>query len=205
MEKKFYSQVGQDKWVCDYFKYKKNGYFVDIGAYDGVELSNTYYLEKELNWSGICMEPSPIAFKKLKEQRNCILINKAAYHKNVQLKFVEDGLGGRIGNDSKYSYMVDAVRMDQVLEENNSPKIIDYISLDIEGGEYDALLAFPFNNYEVILWTIEHNLHAGMANLLLKANILNIMNKHGYQIVRENVGTSPLYPMEDWYINEKYL
>lgn len=204
METKFYSQVGQDKWVCEYFKYKTNGFFLDIGAYDGIELSNTYYLEKNLNWNGICLEPSPIAFSKLSQQRNCICINKAAYNKNTQLKFFEDGLGGRI-DDNKFSYIVDAIRIDDVLRQNDAPNNIDYISLDVEGGEYNVLLGFPFSEYEVILWTIEHNLHAKTTNRILKANIQNIMNKNGYKIVRENVGTSPLYPMEDWFINEKYL
>ena len=55
-KQQFYSQVGQDKWVCEYFNYKKGGFFLDIGAADGITINNTYYLEKELEWKGICIE-----------------------------------------------------------------------------------------------------------------------------------------------------
>jgi len=203
MENKFYSQVKQDKWVCEFFNYKKNGYFLDLGAYDGIELSNTYYLEKELNWSGICVEASKIIFEKLKLQRICICLNNAIYNKNIMVNFISSGMGGRISNNN-YTESVQAVTIKDILKKNNSPKIIDYISLDIEGDEYEALLGFPFTDYEAILWTIEHNLYNGVIQRILKANIFNIMCKNGYEIFKENVGTSSLYPMEDWYVNKKY-
>ena len=62
---KFYSQHKQDEFIIDYFKGKKDGTFLDIGAHDGITLSNTYTLETELDWSGICFEPMPHEFKKL--------------------------------------------------------------------------------------------------------------------------------------------
>ena len=66
------SQHKQDEFVVNYFKGKKNGVFVDIGAHDGITLSNTYVLEKELGWTGICVEPMDHEYKKLTECRNCI-------------------------------------------------------------------------------------------------------------------------------------
>ena len=50
------SQLGQDLWVIDTMKYKKNGYFVDLGALDGLTHSNTLMLENKYSWSGICVE-----------------------------------------------------------------------------------------------------------------------------------------------------
>lgn len=50
-----------------FFKNLKNGVFFDIGAHDGVSLSNTYFFEKELGWSGICLEPIPEVFERLKK------------------------------------------------------------------------------------------------------------------------------------------
>ena len=208
MENKFYSQVGQDKWVCEYFNYKRDGFFLDIGAADGITISNTYYLEKELGWKGICVEPLKINFDKLISNRKCDCAHNAAYHKNKTVYFLGDGndnLGGHISDSSKYTESVEAVRLEEILKKYNSPKIIDYISLDVEGNEAEALMGFPFDDYEVILWTIEHNLHGGISGRLLKANIMNIMFKNGYKIAKENIGTSPFYPMEDWYINEKYM
>src|SRR5208282_2318440 len=52
----YYSQLGQDKWVIEnIFKHRRGGFFVDIGAYNGVDISNTYYMEQQLGWSGICV------------------------------------------------------------------------------------------------------------------------------------------------------
>lgn len=208
MNTKFYSQVGQDKWVCEYFKYKRDGFFLDIGAADGITISNTYYLEKELGWKGICIEALKSNYDKLINNRNTICEHKAVYHKKKTIYFLgdgNDGLGGYIAGPDKYTEMVDAVRIEDILKEHNAPKTIDYISLDIEGKEVQALMGFPFDEYEVILWTIEHNLHGGFTGQLLKQGIKEIMIKNGYAILKENVGTAPQYPMEDWYINTKYL
>jgi len=56
---KYYSQLGQDKWVLEKLDYKENGFFIEIGAYDGITLSNTYSLEKDFGWDGICVECNP--------------------------------------------------------------------------------------------------------------------------------------------------
>lgn len=65
----FYSQSEQDKWVCEFFNYKKNGYFVEVGAYDGIQTSNTYFLEKELAWTGVCIEADTTIFQELSKHR----------------------------------------------------------------------------------------------------------------------------------------
>ena len=61
-----YSQIGQDLWVQETLKNKKNGYFLDIGAHDGIYLSNTYLLEKNYNWNGLCIEGNPLIVDSLK-------------------------------------------------------------------------------------------------------------------------------------------
>ncbi len=94
--KKSYSQIEQDLKVLKYFDYKKNGYFIEVGANDGIKLSNTYLLEKDYNWKGICIEPVPSIFNKLKKNRKSINLNYAVYNvdnKIVNLK-VADLLSG---------------------------------------------------------------------------------------------------------------
>lgn len=60
------SQVGQDKILDEnVFKGKTNGFFVEVGALDGFGASNTFFFEKERNWSGILIEPNPIEFNKM--------------------------------------------------------------------------------------------------------------------------------------------
>lgn len=74
----YYSRDGQDKFINEnIFKNRKDGTFVDIGAYDGVESSNTLFFEETLGWKGVCIEPLPHIFHKLKANReNSICINK---------------------------------------------------------------------------------------------------------------------------------
>src|SRR5215472_7304519 len=72
----FRSQVGQDLWVFgEVFNEQRNGFFLDIGAGDGVDLSNTYILENRYGWRGICIEANPDAFEVLRKNRCCQCVN----------------------------------------------------------------------------------------------------------------------------------
>ena len=86
----YYSQIGQDEYyINNIINNKKNGIFLDIGAHDGITLSNTYYLESILGWKGICVEPNPEIFQKCKKNRKSIICNKAIYEKsNVIINFI---------------------------------------------------------------------------------------------------------------------
>lgn len=62
-------QEGQDKWINErVFRNKPNGVFVDLGCYDGITYSNTWYFEKMLNWTGICVEPNPEVYPRISHQ-----------------------------------------------------------------------------------------------------------------------------------------
>ena len=66
----FHSQDNQDKYLETYiFKGYKNGFYVDVGAHDGVTINNTLYFEKNNNWSGINIEPNKKVFDKLVSKR----------------------------------------------------------------------------------------------------------------------------------------
>ena len=123
----FYSQAGQDVWAL---QLTNKGFFVDVGAYDGIESSNTYALEKA-GWSGVCIEPNPESFLSLKWSRRCICVNKA------------------VTND-----------LAEILDMTQAPKVIDYISLDVDGTELDILKGMDFNKYHVRRITVEHNQYA---------------------------------------------
>ena len=74
-----YSQIGQDLNVLQFYNHKKNGYFIEVGANNGIYLSNTYLLEKKYNWKGICIEPHPIEYEKLIKNRDVICEKEALY------------------------------------------------------------------------------------------------------------------------------
>ena len=63
---RFYSQVGQDRFLLEnFFRGRRGGVFLDIGAYDGETLSNTLFFEKTMGWTGLCVEPLPSAASRL--------------------------------------------------------------------------------------------------------------------------------------------
>lgn len=208
----FYSQAGQDKWICDLFKNKLHGTYVDIGAYDGIQSSNTYVLEKELFWSGICVEPNKDIFKKLELARpNAINYNLAINNRVGQVSFLND----RVYDYSHAVYnTVECDTLYNILLDANMPETIDYLSIDIEGMEYLVLdffiktnnvsdLKFNFNAI-----TVEHNLYCeGPTN---KNLIYDLLSNNGYTRIFEDVkclDPNPAYygmPYEDWYINNNF-
>ena len=171
----FYSQKGQDAWVItEVFHYKTNGYFIDLAASDGKHLSNTYALEKHLNWTGICIEPNPFFYEKLITNRQCVTLPVCVDYTNHKVLFrIDNGLlGGIIADDTDNNYAIrkkaiqrakrkrgiltlQTKTLQQILEENNAPHIIDYLSLDVEGAETRILREFPFEKYIFLAMTIE--------------------------------------------------
>ena len=186
----FYSQIGQDKNVLEHYNYKKDGYFVEIGAWDGVQLSNTYALEK-LGWSGICAEPIPERYKDILKNRKCKTFNLAVdKESNKILKFVVSGMlsgdlarldvervkkeNKNIGGISKV-ILVKTINFTEMLDKANAPNFIEYLSLDTEGSEYDILLGLDHNKYRFGYISVEHNyLEPG------RTNIRNLLLSNGY-------------------------
>ena len=80
------SQFLQDKLVLNYYNNKNSGYFVDVGANDGIKFSNTINLEK-LGWNGICIDGNLDIFDKLKKNRNCICDCSVIYNNNSIVNF----------------------------------------------------------------------------------------------------------------------
>jgi FkbM family methyltransferase len=201
----FYSQIGQDEYyIKNICKFRCNGFFLDIGAYDGIIGSNTYYLEKNLNWDGILIECNPLSAKKCKENRKSYICNKAIYEKTGdKIEFIipkgKEIIGGKeqlsgiknfIKKESaecfKESYeeneiiLVDTININDLLQEKNI-NVINYMSLDVEGYEYEILKMFDFSKYKVEYMTIEHGQIPEYKN-----KIFTLMISKGYKLAREN-------------------
>jgi len=193
------SQVGQDDWVIRMTNGKRNGYFLDIGASDGITINNSYVLENKYDWDGICVESDEDIFKELIANRNCKCVNTAIYSENTIVPFVQEpykGIKSCIQIPSgEIVRMVNAITMGKFMTDNDVPKYIDYISLDIEGADYEALRGFPFDEYRVGFWTIEHN--AYMDEGILRDKIRKIMTEHGYKVVADI--SSDVGFFEDWF------
>ena len=167
----FKGQKGQDKWVIfNALPFKRNGYFLDLAAADGVLHNNTYALEKIFNWTGLCIEPNPEFYENLQSVRSCIAVQAVVSNKPEQVKFrIDNGqLGGIVAEDTDNSSRVrgeqirnartitlDAVLLGDLLEQYNAPQTIDYFSLDVEGSEERVISSLDFEKYRFRCLTIE--------------------------------------------------
>lgn len=172
----FYSQCSQDKILNEkIFKNNKNGFYVDIGANHPTRFSNTYFYEKKLNWNGICIEPQEKFYKLLEKERNCILIKHGVYNKKTTLEFCTaiSGLTGimetydprhinRIKRESNKNNLEDTIvkldvdTLENVFDKYNI-KIVDYMSLDTEGSEYEVLQGINYDKVKINVIDLEDN------------------------------------------------
>jgi FkbM family methyltransferase len=170
----FYSKYGQDRYLFEnFFKGKKSGVFVDIGAQDGITNSNTFFLEKELNWNGVCIEPEPKAFLLLKQMRTCQAINASVASNDGILEYInlatfKERFNGieKMASLSNLEKIEEAVlnpgicadkkevsirRLDNILAENKIDQI-NYLSFNFSEGLLDLLQTVNFDavNIDVI-------------------------------------------------------
>lgn len=182
------SQLEQDVWVLQTTQ-KKDGFFVEFGATDGITGSNTYALEK-LGWKGILAEPNPAWHYELANNRpDCIVSHDAVFSETGKTVNFVCPKADDLATIEEYRYtdehaykrqnantiQVQTVSLNDLLERHNAPKDIDYISVDTEGSEYDILKAFDFDKYNVKCFTIEHNFIEPR-----RSEIYSLMTSKGY-------------------------
>ena len=198
------SQLRQDIFVLSETMFKKNGYFIEVGAADGINLSNTHLLETEFFWEGILVEPATIWEKKLQENRPNASIETLFAWKDSNSKIVFNEtkipelstINLFSSKDShKYSrlkgkhYEVQTISLKDLLIKHKAPKYIDYLSIDVEGSEYEILNAFDFNLYDIRIITVEHNYSAQ------REKIFTLLTSRGYKRKYENLSY-----WDDWYV-----
>lgn len=177
MSERFYGQFDTDRHIKHYFPNKLNGTCIEIGAVDGVYLSNTLHFES-LGWEVLCIEPIPEYFNTLKLNRKNAL-NYAISDKNIDdipftlvtmnnnnkssisgLKIDNRLIDSHIGyglNPSSEQILVNSRRLDWCIENHFNHDTIDFISIDTEGNELDVLKSFDVNKYNIKLLIIENN------------------------------------------------
>ncbi|MGH8673011.1 MAG: FkbM family methyltransferase [Burkholderiales bacterium] len=167
------SQNGEDRWLDAHFGYKRGGFFVEVGAYDGVNLSNTYHFEQN-GWTGILVEPDPDMAERCRRER-------------PRSRTFECAVGGP-GSDGEITFfqvtggeaysttsLTDAHRervtrlglswrevrvavrtLDSILEEALASRI-DFVSIDVEGGETAVLRGFDIRRWKPGVVIVETN------------------------------------------------
>lgn len=182
------SQLGQDFICAGAFERKRAGIFVEIGAHDGITLSNTYYLEKELGWDGLCVEPNADSFDLLRKNRLCCCVRAAAGALNAdQVTFVK--ASGEMSSMSALADVFDQSRFDtlnqtfpgttetvqvemkrtQDLLDYACLSSIDYLSVDTDGNELDVLRGIDWDRTSITMITVEDLNRTGEIHNLLKS------------------------------------
>lgn len=192
-------------FVLALLDFKKNGFFVEFDAVDGVYLSNTYLLEKSFGWKGVLSEPIR-AMKELIEcnrschvNSNCIWSESGTFipfseTKNPILSTVTSFVDSDAHKNLRKiqsSYSVETLSLLDLLNYYDAPKNIDYLSIDTEGSEFDILDSFDFTKYNFQVITVEHNFTSD------REKIYNLLQRSGYVRVMENLSY-----VDDWYISK---
>jgi FkbM family methyltransferase len=179
-EEKYYSDNKIDEFLSTHiFKGHKNGYFMDVGANDGITINNTLYFEKYYNWTGINVEPLDEPYNKLILNRvNCINLKLAIDNVDGEADFIYNTGYTEMISGLKKPYdprhfdrlthelnkhggtstvkIIKTKTIKTILEENKI-KHINYLSIDVEGGEKNVLESINFNDVFIDVISFEDN------------------------------------------------
>lgn len=146
-----------DKKLDSLFKSKKNGFFIELGAFDGLSQSNTAFFEFYRNWNGLLIEPSKDSFELcIKNRPNSIVINAACVSNDYTFETVKGDFNGismasvdGVRLNSNNLVEVKAISMKKILDDLfvNGEKEINFLSIDTEGYELNVLKGLELNKY----------------------------------------------------------
>ncbi|MBG6174919.1 FkbM family methyltransferase [Labrenzia sp. EL_208] len=184
-------------------RFKRNGYFVEFGATNGIGLNNTYLLETKYSWNGILAEPCQIWHEDLFKNRSCHIDTNCIWAvSGEQLEFdiaeerelstistfsALDKHGEKRRNSTKD--IVTTLSLVELLAKYSAPTKIDYLSVDTEGSEFEILSNFDFERYSFNFISVEHN-YTEKRNA-----IFELLTTHGYERVLEQYSG-----FDDWYV-----
>jgi FkbM family methyltransferase len=197
------SQLKQDIFVLIETGFKRNGFFVEFGATDGSDLSNTWLLEKDYGWDGILAEPATVWHEDLikngsaKIETDCVWkVSGEKLEFNItpigEFSTVEEFSSTDKHKDARRDgkrFMVNTISLTDLLTKHNAPQQIDYLSIDTEGSEFDIINALDFGSFQVDVITIKHNYTSS------RQKIYDLLVPKGYQ--RKYEGLSKF---DDWYV-----
>tara|TARA_X000001036_G_C20474538_1_gene723022 strand:- start:79 stop:777 length:699 start_codon:yes stop_codon:yes gene_type:complete len=191
--KKSYGRDNLDLKLEKYLNYS-NGFFIELGAHDGITQSNTYYYEKKKNWKGILIEPVPKLYKyckKYRSKKNLFFCNACVSfdfkNENVKLiysnlmttaidlttvQFREKHLANPELNffEKKKYFTAKARTLNSIMIEAKAPNVIDFFSLDVEGAEFEVLNGINFAKFNFRYILIETNNFEKLNNFMLQKN-----------------------------------
>lgn len=176
-----YSQSYQDMFVLSMLNGKRNGTYLEIGAYHPTFISNTYLLE-QFGWNGISVDIDP----------------------NVRNSFSSRKCQFVLGNALEIDY-------ENILMSHNLPMQIDYLQLDIEPltQTFDCLKKLPMDKYRFSVITYETDWYDTNTPLEEKIRVRSESRKYfndlGYVLLVGDVESNIGFPYEDWYVDPNVI
>ena len=177
---KYNGQAEQDKFVCNILKNKTNGFFIEVGSQEPININNTYLLESSLDWKGLMFEWRREKFEDLYKE----------HRPNSNYIF---------GDAQKHNYR-------EIFSKYNTPNHIDYLQLDIEPPEKTLNVLKSLNeqvmdDYKFAVVTFEHDYAHGQ-NIIPRNESREILNNRGYFLVLGDIcNIEPKWVYEDWYVH----
>jgi FkbM family methyltransferase len=193
-----------------------NGYYVEIGANDGISQSNSLYFERKKNWTGILVEPDKQNFWQLTRNRkksnkffNCACVS--FQFKEDFIEFIYSNLMSVTINDRSefdklsrhtlsgkrflakdeevQTYLVPAMHLETILEQANAPQLMDFFSLDVEGNELEVLKGLNHDKYRFKYILVETKEFATISSYLKNAqyHLIEQLSHHDYLFQNTNV------------------
>ena len=194
IKKKSYAMDNEDTVALNYFKDKKNGFYVDVGCYHPIHRSNTYLLHKQ-DWNGVNIDPSEFSIDLFNHMRpkdlnyNCVISNrneiiKLFYQKELsQLSTTERDQAETVFQGNIKEKEIQAFTLDKILNKgkfkNNK---IDFLDIDVEGADLKVLEGLSFDIYKPELICVE--IHA---KEIKKSDIYNFLVDKNYELLWSGV------------------
>jgi FkbM family methyltransferase len=214
MERALFPAHVETRLKDEFFGGARNGYFVDVGANEPEEGSQSWHLEK-LGWRGVLVEPQPPLAQKLKERRSAAVFACACSSPQNAGKTLPFQVAG-IFSSLNLNFFVAGMRkgeiievpvrtLDGILEEANAPIPIDLLSIDVESHEVDVLNGLTLTRWQPRLIVIE--------DIVKNRRLHWLLRSRGYKWVRRTgfnswyvPANSPLSvsPWGHWQFFRKY-
>jgi hypothetical protein len=149
----FHSQYGQDEYLeRNFFKGKRGGVYVDLGAYHPYEISNTAFFDKCRSWTGLCVDANKHRAQLFEGQRSCKFVHACLTAPNVVKSTLQNmDSEDRLGTGHE---VVPCTPINKILKDAGITHI-DYLSRDVEGQEWAVLQQLNFTQISVRAISVE--------------------------------------------------
>lgn len=177
------------EWVKDNINFSDEElFYVDVGANDGLIVSNTAHFDLNLGWKGICVEPHPRAFSELQKNRpNSINLNYCITDSEGEVDFLSiSGYAEMLSGIKSFYSEEHLKRIDSEIQKHGGEKQIikivskplwkvlkeydvkkiDYLSIDTEGSEFEILNGIDFERVDIRVISTENSSNKNINKLL---------------------------------------